>query len=56
LLQEELPFAAKNVLVIAEADRVVLKGQVRSQEEALRKVKLKYCWDDDSKQVTGRRW
>lgn len=36
LLKEDLSFAAKNVLVITEADRVVLKGQVRSQAEAER--------------------
>jgi osmotically-inducible protein OsmY len=36
LLREDLSFAAKNVLVITEADRVVLKGQVRSPAEAER--------------------
>jgi osmotically-inducible protein OsmY len=36
LLREDLSFAAKNVLVITEADRVVLKGQVRSPSEAER--------------------
>jgi osmotically-inducible protein OsmY len=36
LLREDLSFAAKNVLVITEADHVVLKGQVRSPSEAER--------------------
>ena len=36
LLREDLSFTAKNVLVITEADHVVLKGQVRSQAEAER--------------------
>jgi osmotically-inducible protein OsmY len=36
LLREDLSFAAKNVLVITEANHVVLKGQVRSQSEAER--------------------
>ena len=36
LLREDLSFTAKNVLVITEADHVVLKGQVRSQSEAER--------------------
>ena len=36
LLREDLSFAAKNVLVITEADHVVLKGQVRSASEAER--------------------
>ena len=36
LLREDLSFAAKNVLVITDANHVVLKGQVRSQSEAER--------------------
>jgi osmotically-inducible protein OsmY len=36
LLREDLSFAAKNVLVITEADHVVLKGHVRSASEAER--------------------
>ena len=36
LLHEDLSFAAKNVLVITEGDRVVLKGPVRSSSEAER--------------------
>jgi hypothetical protein len=36
LLREDLSFTAQNVLVITEADHVVLKGQVRSQAEAER--------------------
>jgi BON domain-containing protein len=34
LVREDLSFAAKNVLVITDADHVVLKGRVRSQAEA----------------------
>ena len=36
LMREDLSFAAKNVMVITEADHVVLKGQVRSPSEAER--------------------
>lgn len=36
LLREDLSFAAKNILVITDADHVVLKGQVRSPSEAER--------------------
>ena len=36
LLREDLSFSAKNVLVITEADHVVLKGKVRSPSEAER--------------------
>jgi len=34
--QQTAPFAAKNILVITEANHVVLKGQVRSPSEAER--------------------